>query len=1604
MSASSLGTLTLSLIADTGGFISPLDAAERATMKAMGRMGSEVDAFGNKVDDTYKKIGQTTKQLDSAFDRIAENLRREAALYKDSSRAAVLKYDLENGSLRALSDSQKNYLTKLTRDLAVLDEATGRSQGSFRGLRGVMQSAGYQAQDVAVQIQQGTSAFQIFSQQGSQFASAFGPSGAVVGALIAVAGIVGGVLFKSFMDTQKAVKDLETNVQSLAKEYGQLSTEQKGLVEKGVAAVIADETEKYKEQTKAIKDQAKEVEELKKGKLALTAGNVYAAAGILGANISKVASFGLVDETAAAKGRIDQAKDLAEAEKALTANLAAKAVTLQRIRELQDVTGGLRSVRELNEEVELMGKRGKELYELIAAQKGYTGALMLEFVAINLLKDARKDEASVKERIKALADETLALQLKNAEIHKNVQLQDELAKKLADAKNTRADGSRISTPEDQEEIAKREKAIIKQREKNDLDQKAVTLYEQQDKAAKDRIRTLQREVDLFGVSSKAQQLEYDIKSGLIKVNGGLESQQAKEMLNLTKQLELKEKNLTLDKAAEAVAFAGYDNTKGDLESTRMQYELDRGILKVSGELTKEYYDQLIAQKKIEEAKNNSKKIDDYLKNQRQDIDKAKLITGEEKLRYDIMHDILYVQGDINSAKAQEALANQRVLDTQAKQLELTSAIKEGLTSALIDSALRGEDAFKALAKSVKGTFSTLVLKPSLDIITDDLAKSVSSILGSVGQKDSTGKTVGASGVLGSLGPYGAAAIAVAGGLQSSWNAKMDERTRKFTAEYRQGVQSTNTVLGEANKKSESISSLLGTLSSTSYSSLGVNTQMYRALQNIDSGIQRLAGGIARGISAGGLEQSIKTGVTTSSSAGLGAAAGLIGGPAVAITAIAGKLIGGEVGGFIDGVINSVSKAIYSKKTTVIDTGVKFAGQTLTDILTSGSVEAFAYADVQTKKKVLGFTTSNKVKTKTQDLDEALLNQFGDVFSSAAKALQQAAPAFGRDFEDYVNQLVIDPQKLSLKGLEGDALTKEIESFFSSTLDNWAGVLVGGTDILKDFQKVGEGAFETIVRLASETNVFNKYVDLLNLNFKATGIGAIEASQAVIEAAGGFDQLASSLSSYYANFFTDSERTAAGLEIIGEQLKTIGVDTIPKTREAFRALVEDPTIDLATEAGAKYFSTLINLSDEFAQLVPATKDAKDAIDELISKLKEAASTAFDTLSRSIEAEKSRIQTIVDNATQAKGNLDSALGRERDTITAAHNERIKQLEQQARDEQALNQKMADAAYESQRAIAKAQQEATKDQIKALETSVSGLSKLFDSLNDSINDMAIVTDEVTRARRRAAEFDIETAITNAKAGRGVPTDGRINDALAVLRNNPSQLYASLEEMTYATAVTQNKLRDLASLTEAQKTTEQQTIELLTAQLNAQELAYDSIEKLTVTISKEAEDRIARENEQFDAQMKNLDAIAEDARKQFDKLTGIDTSLLTLNEAQDAFSKALLAADFVNAKAQLDALAAIQDNAKNQLNALQGIETGIMAVEDALRAFATSVDLVLKAQDDSAVRQANATLAAKNDALLEEFKAMRDESYNLQQETRKNTQESADILRRMEEAGLSV
>nr|DAP68377.1 MAG TPA: tail length tape measure protein [Caudoviricetes sp.] len=80
-----------------------------------------------------------------------------------------------------------------------------------------MQQAGYQIQDFIVQVQGGQSALVAFSQQGSQLAGAFGPGGAVVGALIALGSVLAGVLITSLNGGKNAMDALKDAAESMDK-------------------------------------------------------------------------------------------------------------------------------------------------------------------------------------------------------------------------------------------------------------------------------------------------------------------------------------------------------------------------------------------------------------------------------------------------------------------------------------------------------------------------------------------------------------------------------------------------------------------------------------------------------------------------------------------------------------------------------------------------------------------------------------------------------------------------------------------------------------------------------------------------------------------------------------------------------------------------------------------------------------------------------------------------------------------------------------------------------------------------------------------------------------------------------------------------------------------------------------------------------------------------------------------------------------------------------------------------------------------------------------------------------------------------------------------
>lgn len=125
------------------------------------------------------------------------------------------------GATKNTQALQKEFKNTATQASAMNSQIKNAS-GGLSNIRGIAQSAGYQLQDVAVQLQAGTNAFVVLGQQGSQFASAFGPTGAVVGAIIAVGAALTGVLATSSDTAKKSIDDLIDSADELGESQKRL--------------------------------------------------------------------------------------------------------------------------------------------------------------------------------------------------------------------------------------------------------------------------------------------------------------------------------------------------------------------------------------------------------------------------------------------------------------------------------------------------------------------------------------------------------------------------------------------------------------------------------------------------------------------------------------------------------------------------------------------------------------------------------------------------------------------------------------------------------------------------------------------------------------------------------------------------------------------------------------------------------------------------------------------------------------------------------------------------------------------------------------------------------------------------------------------------------------------------------------------------------------------------------------------------------------------------------------------------------------------------------------------------------------------------------------
>lgn len=268
----------------------------------------------------------------------------------------------------------------------------------------------------------------------------------------------------------------------------------------------------------------------------------------------------------------------------------------------------------------------------------------------------------------------------------------------------------------------------------------------------------------------------------------------------------------------------------------------------------------------------------------------------------------------------------------------------------------------------------------------------------------------------------------------------------------QKTQNTGTVFGDIEAKSDSIRELIELLKNWDIT-LKFTQQMARSLQVIENSIAAVANLVFRtnGV-ASGTVPGLATGVLSKNTGD--PIMGMLGIDDSSFTKslpIIGSLISGLQG-------------LWGKTTqNVIDSGFTAKG-TFGQLSQGQGIGQYANVE-KTESSWFGLvkeTTQNKING---ELGPELSKQFGQVFTNIGKAIKSAGEVLGLNGDDLIaalNKVNID-LPLSIKGLKGDELSDAINNWLSTISDITAKEVIPG---MEDFQQVGEGYFQTVIRTAT----------------------------------------------------------------------------------------------------------------------------------------------------------------------------------------------------------------------------------------------------------------------------------------------------------------------------------------------------------------------------------------------------------------------------------------------------------------------------------------------------------------------------------------------------------
>lgn len=572
----------------------------------------------------------------------------------------------------------------------------------------------------------------------------------------------------------------------------------------------------------------------------------------------------------------------------------------------------------------------------------------------------------------------------------------------------------------------------------------------------------------------------------------------------------------------------------------------------------------------------------------------------------------------------------------------------------------------------------------------------------------------------------------------------------LTAKDRQSTQGTGTtwqdgkkvetgggVFGDSEAKSESIVKSLELISATSVEGLSNSKDMLNALKGIQDAVS---------------------------------------GTAKALYSVTGLRIGSSFG-TAESVKTSGISGLFGKTTSkeIIDSGLKIAGsfKELADGI-SGTIKQYEVLQTTTKKSGflgIGSSTKTSISESFKNADQQIVDSIATIFSNATTAFQKVGAKLGMSAEDVLGKLgnINVSAIASLRDLKGEELEEEFGAIIGSILDSASETLFAS---MKKYQQFGEGMLETVVRVVDANDKIKLSMDSISKTYTNLGF---EASEALVELAGGLDKFLDSVEEYKDTFLTDAEKLAPIQQSVSNTMRELGYSTVD-TRAEFKALVN--SIDITTETGQKLFTSLMEVSGAFATVTEAHQALIDDYTSLELEL-------LATIRGNAEAK----QLIQDKETAGL----SALAKEQYLVNKATQEQIDALE----EHYSLMDQLDSTLMSSTELRAKERSEIHATNLALFDylNAVEDKKKAEADMADSLETIRSIMDQLATAAKDSSE-ELSVALENIVTGFSDAKDklsAAETELSSVLDNIVSGYNSAKDAVASAQAAVQSSLQSI-------------------------------------------------------------------------------------------------------------------------------------------------------------------------------------------------------------------